>query len=155
MDSAARPVEDQSRAQNREATATFLRWCLYRMLDKEGGVGAVTLPGKAPLAELFQDLPFGPDALDSPTALLNALVGSEVEIAGQVAAKGRIFRVETEEVALPNNGGRTSRHRLTLLTEKGLVQALLEEITALRFTDTQTNAIRSPRRRLRARLAAL
>jgi hypothetical protein len=110
------------------------------VFDKQGGVGAVTLPGKAPLTELFQDLPFGPDALDSPTALLNALVGSEVEIAGPVTAKGRIFRVEAEEVALPNNGGRTNRHRLTLMTEKGLVQALLEEITALRFTDAQANA---------------
>src|SRR5207344_2216727 len=63
------------------------------VFDKEGEVGAVSLPGKAPLAELFRDLPFGPDALNSPTALLNALVGSEVEIAGQVTAKGRIFRV--------------------------------------------------------------
>jgi Domain of unknown function (DUF4139) len=110
------------------------------VLDRQGAVGAVTLPGKAPLDELFQDLPFGPDALASPTALLNALVGSEIEIAGPVIAKGRVFRVETEEIALPNNGGRTSRHRLTLMTEKGLVQALLEEVTALRFTDAQANA---------------
>ena len=110
------------------------------VLDRQGAVGAVTLPGKAPLDELFQDLPFGPDALASPTALLNALVGSEVEIAGPVIAKGRVFRVETEEVTLPNNGGQTSRHRLTLMTEKGLVQAVLEELTALRFTDAQANA---------------
>jgi hypothetical protein len=110
------------------------------VFDKEGAVGAVSLPGKAPLAELFRDLPFGPDALNSPTALLNALVGSEVEIAGQVTAKGRVFRVETEEVTLPNNNGHTNRHRLTLVTEKGLVQALLEEVTALRFTDAQANA---------------
>jgi hypothetical protein len=84
------------------------------VLDRQGAVGAVTLPGKAPLDELFQDLPFGPDALVSPTALLNALIGSEVEIAGPVIAKGRVFRVETEEVTLPNNGGQTSRHRVVL-----------------------------------------
>ena len=100
-----------------------------------GAVGAVSLPGKAPLAELFRDLPFGPDALNSPTALLNALVGSEVEIAGNVSAKGRIFRVESEEIALPNNGGTAQRHRLTLMTDNGLVQAVLEDVTALRFTD--------------------
>src|SRR4051812_42598378 len=47
------------------------------VFDKEGAVGAVSLPGKAPLAELFRDLPFGPDALASPAALLNAMVGSE------------------------------------------------------------------------------
>lgn len=110
------------------------------VFDKEGGIGAVSLAGKAPLAELFRDLPFGPDALNSPTALLNALVGSEVEIAGQVNAKGRVFRVEDEEVALPNNGGTVTRHRLTLMTEKGIVQALLEDVTALRFTDPQAQA---------------
>jgi hypothetical protein len=110
------------------------------VLDKEGAVGAVSLPGKAPLDELFRDLPFGPDALESRTAMLNALVGSEVEITGPVSAKGRIFGVETEEVALPSNAGRTSRHRLTLMTEKGLVQALLDEITVLRFSDRQAEA---------------
>ncbi len=110
------------------------------VFDREGAVGAVSLPGKAPLAELFRDLPFGPDALNSPTALLNALVGSEVEIAGPVAAKGRVFRVDDEEVALPNNGGVTTRHRLTLMTEKGLVQAVLEDVTGLRFADPQAQA---------------
>jgi hypothetical protein len=107
------------------------------VFDKAGAIGAVSLPGKAPLAELFRDLPFGPDALDSPRALLNALIGSEVEIAGQVTAKGRVFGVEDEEIALPNNGGTATRHRLTLMTDGGLVQAILEEVTALRFSDPQ------------------
>ena len=110
------------------------------VFDRQGAIGAVSLPGKAPLAELFRDLPFGPDALNSPTALLNALVGSEIEVAGQVNAKGRVFRVESEKVALPNNGGTAERHRLTLMTENGLVQALLEEATTLRFTDPQAKA---------------
>jgi len=110
------------------------------VFDRQGSVGAVSLPGKAPLEELFRDLPFGPDALNSPTALLNALVGSDVEIAGPVTAKGRVFRVETEEVALPNNGGTTTRHRLTLMTDRGLVQAVLEDVTALRFADPQAKA---------------
>jgi hypothetical protein len=110
------------------------------ILDNQGAIGAVSLPGKAPIAELFRDMPFGPDALESRTALLNAFVGSEVEIGGQVAAKGRVFRVEAEEVALPNSGGKTTRHRLTLMTQTGLVQAILEEITAVRFTDPQVQA---------------
>jgi len=110
------------------------------VFDKEGTIGAVSLPGKAPLAELFRDLPFGPDALDSPRALLNALVGSEVEIAGQVTAKGRVFRVEDEDIALPDKGGVTTRHRLTLMTDRGLVQAILEEVTSLRFSDPQAKA---------------
>jgi hypothetical protein len=110
------------------------------VFDKAGAIGTVSLPGKAPLVELFRDLPFGPDALDSPRALLNALVGSEVEIAGQVIAKGRVFGVEDQEIALPNNGGTTTRHRLTLMTDRSLVQAILEEVTALRFSDPQAKA---------------
>ena len=108
------------------------------MFDRAGAVGTVSLPGKAPLPELFRDLPFGPEALNSSPDLLNALVGSEIEISGPVTAKGRVFRVVREQVALPNNGGTTARHRLTLMTPAGLTQAILEEVTELRFTDPQT-----------------
>jgi hypothetical protein len=110
------------------------------VFDREGGIGAVSLPGKAPLQELFRDLPFGPEALGSPSALLNALVGSEIEIAGPVSAKGRVFRVEPFEVRLPNDGGTLTRYRLSLMSESGLVQAVLEEVTTLQFTDPQTRA---------------
>jgi hypothetical protein len=108
------------------------------VFDTAGTIGAVSLPGKAPLPELFRDLPFGPDALNSSADLLNALIGSEVEIGGPVTAKGRVFRVQREDVALPNNGGTTYRHRLTLMTASGLVQAILEDVTELRFTDPAT-----------------
>ena len=110
------------------------------VFDREGGIGAVSLPGKAPLQELFRDLPFGPEALGSPSALLNALVGSEIEIAGPVSAKGRVFRVEPFDVRLPNDGGTLTRNRLSLMSESGLVQAVLEEVTTLQFTDPQARA---------------
>ena len=110
------------------------------VFDRSGGIGAVSLPGKAPLEELFRDLPFGPEALGSPSALLNALVGSEVEISGQVSARGRVFRVEPFEVRLPGDGGTLTRHRLSLMTNSGLVQAVLEEVTTLQFTDPQAKA---------------
>jgi len=110
------------------------------VFDRAGGIGAVSLPGKAPLTELFRDLPFGPEALNSPSALLNALVGSEIEIGGQVSAKGRVFRVEPFEVRLPNEGGTLTRHRLSLMTDTGLVQAVLEDVTTLQFTDPQAKA---------------
>jgi hypothetical protein len=110
------------------------------VFDKAGTIGPISLPGQAPLAELFRDLPFGPDALDSSRALLDGLVGSEVEIAGPVNAKGRVFRVEDQQVALPNNGGTTTRHRLSLMTGGGLVQAMLEDVTTLRFPDSQVRA---------------
>ena len=110
------------------------------VFDREGALGAVTLTGKAPLQELFRDLPFGPDAINSPASLINALVGSEIEIDGQVKARGRVFRVADEKTRLPDNGGEIIRHRLTLLTDNGLVQAVLEDVSALRFVDPQTNA---------------
>src|SRR5262249_30061399 len=110
------------------------------VFDKSGGIGPVSPARPAPVAELFHDLPFGPDALGSSRALLNAVVGSEVEIAGPVNAKGRVFRVEDQEIALPNNGGTTTRHRLTLMTDGGLVQAILEDVTTLRFPDPQVKA---------------
>jgi hypothetical protein len=108
------------------------------VFDRAGAVGTVSLPGKTPLPELFRDLPFGPEALNSSPDLLNALVGSEIEISGPVTAKGRVFKVVREQVALANNGGTTARHRLTLMTPGGLTQAILEEVTELRFTDPQT-----------------
>jgi hypothetical protein len=108
------------------------------VFDRAGAVGTVSLPGKTPLPELFRDLPFGPEALNSSPDLLNALVGTEIEISGPVTAKGRVFRVVREQVTLPNNGGTTARHRLTLMTSAGLTQAVLEEVTELRFTDPQT-----------------
>jgi hypothetical protein len=108
------------------------------IFDAAGSIGAVSLPGRTPLTELFRDLPFDQAALESQSALLNALVGAEVEIEGDVSAKGRVFRVEEETTQQPNNGGQTERHRLTLVTEKGFVQAILEEVTALRFTDPKT-----------------
>jgi len=105
------------------------------VFDSAGALGPISLPGRDPLEELFRDLPFDHAALASPPALLNALVGSEVEISGPVSARGRIFRVEPERVALPDNGGTLTHHRLSLMTDKGLVQAVLEDVTALSFTD--------------------
>lgn len=110
------------------------------IFDEESAIGAVSLPGRAPLAELFRDLPFGPDALNSLPALLNTLTGSEVEIDGSVSAKGRLLRIVEETVQLPENGGQTTRHRMTLMTGNGLVQAVLEELASVRFTDPATQA---------------
>jgi len=111
--------------------------------DTAAGIGVVSLPGKVPLAELFRDLPFGPDALASRVELLRALIGTEIEISGPVAAKGRLLRIEDEDVALPNGGGRTTKHRLTLMTGRAnsaMVQAILEDVAELRFSDPQISA---------------
>ena len=67
-------------------------------------------------------------------------MGAEVEIEGNVNATGRVFRIEDEQVQLPNNGGQILKHRLTLVTANGFVQAILEDAKALRFTDPQLRA---------------
>src|SRR5436190_23217093 len=41
--------------------------------DSKGGVGSAQLAGRDPLSQMFNDLPFGAEALASPAALLNAL----------------------------------------------------------------------------------
>ncbi len=68
------------------------------IFDQEGAIGAVSLPGQAPLQELFRDLPFNEEALGSLPALLNALVGAEIEIEGPAMARGRLLRVVPEVV---------------------------------------------------------
>jgi hypothetical protein len=110
------------------------------IFDQAGAIGAVSLPGKAPLAELFRDLPFGPEALNSLPELLNAMVGSEISIDGAVNAEGRLLRVVEKVVTLPNNGGQVTRHWLVLMTETGLMQAVVEDLSSIRFVDAEAQA---------------
>ncbi|MBX2806823.1 MAG: DUF4139 domain-containing protein [Hyphomicrobiales bacterium] len=110
------------------------------IFDQQSAIGGVSLPGRAPLEELFRDLPFGPDALESLPNLLNTLVGSEVEIDGETSAKGRLLKVTEETVQLPDSGGQAVQHRLTLMTETGLVQAVLQNLGSVQFTNAETQA---------------
>src|SRR5215469_18196385 len=48
--------------------------------DDKGGVGGLSLPGREPLTQLFKDLPFDQQSLDSAAQLLAALKGAEVTI---------------------------------------------------------------------------
>lgn len=102
--------------------------------DDEGGVGDISLPGQEPLREVFREMPFGPEALSSPASLFNALRGAEVESIGARAVSGRILSVTQENTALAD-GGTITRHRLSLMTDEGLRQLILEEADALQFTD--------------------
>jgi hypothetical protein len=110
------------------------------VFDALGAVGTVSLPGREPLDQLFRDLPFDAKALEGPLSLINALVGTEVEIKGPVDARGRILKVTRETVHTPEGRDSTIRHRLSLITDRGIVQAVFEDITSLAFTDPQTRA---------------
>ena len=103
--------------------------------DDAGAVSHITLPGKESLEQIFRDLPFSPAALSSAVDLLNAVQGATVEINGASALRGQLLKVTAETVALPNQQGSVTRHRLTLMTAQGLRQALLEDSDTVRFSD--------------------
>lgn len=108
--------------------------------DDKGGIGTVDLPGQEPLETAFRELPFSPDDLNSPTALLNAMKGAEVRVAGARELSGRLLSVTEETTQLPNGGGIVSRHRVSLMTAEGLRQLVLEETDSLRFADPRVQA---------------
>jgi hypothetical protein len=108
--------------------------------DDRGAPGAVSLPGADPMAAALRAAPFTVDDLSSPAALLQALRGAEVQVAGPRAVTGRILSVTEETVRLPGDGGEILRRRLTLSTPDGLRQLMLEEADSLRFTDPSLQA---------------
>ena len=103
-----------------------------RVDDPAGGMPTLRLPGRQPLAESFRTLPFPPSAFASAEALLAALVGEGVRLPG--GATGAILAVTPFELVQPNNGGTTTRHRLTIATATGLETAVLEDTPGLEFT---------------------
>jgi hypothetical protein len=103
--------------------------------DDKGGVGGLSLPGREPLAQAFKDLPFDQESLGSPADLLATLKGAEVTIGGARAITGRIVSVQKETVTLADGKATTERTRVTLLTDRGLQQFILEEAENLQFAD--------------------
>ena len=108
--------------------------------DDTGRLGEVSLPGREPLREAFRELPFGPEALESPVALLDALRGAEVDSIGARDVAGRIVAVTPEAAQLPNGQGTVVRHRLSLMTDDGLQQLIVEDSDAIRFADSDLQA---------------
>lgn len=103
--------------------------------DDKGGVGGLSLPGREPLAQAFKDLPFDQDSLSSPADLLSTLKGAQVTVGGARAITGRIVSVQEETVSLNDGKATTKRTRVTLLTDRGLQQFILEDAENLQFAD--------------------
>jgi hypothetical protein len=103
------------------------------VFDSAGGVADVELPGRDNTVQAFGDAPFGPEALASPTAYLNALRGTDVVVQGPRPMTGRIVRAEpvTETVDKTT----TQRTRVTLLGADGLHQFVLEDADTVQVTD--------------------
>ena len=104
--------------------------------DDSGTAGEITLPGREPLNRSFVDLPFDRAALDSAPALLNALQGAEVRVTGTKPMSGRLLRV-VEETSRGADGLAISRNRVTLVTDAGIEQVILEDAGSIAFADPE------------------
>lgn len=107
------------------------------VFDNSEQLGGITLPGRAPLSQVFRDLPFSQHDINSPVALLNALQGAAVTVTGPTQISGRIIRVVPETITLDHGRQVMTRHRLTLSSDNGLKQTMLEDLGAIRFDDAK------------------
>src|SRR3984893_9738999 len=104
--------------------------------DDGGTADEITLPGREPLTQAFVDLPFDRAALDSAPALRNALQGANVRVTGAKPMSGRLLRV-VEETARGADNLAIPRNRVTLLTDAGIEQFILEDANSLAFIDPE------------------
>ncbi len=109
------------------------------VFDSAGGVGGVGLPGRDDSPAAFGDLPFGPQSLGSARDDLNGLQGVVVAVKGPRPMTGRLLRAESvREIAAPPGGAPdagVARTRVTLLTDSGLEQFVLEEAESVQVAD--------------------
>ncbi|MBS0546976.1 MAG: DUF4139 domain-containing protein [Proteobacteria bacterium] len=103
--------------------------------DDKGGIGGLSLPGREPLKQTFKDMPFDEASLQSPADLLSALKGAQVSVGGSRAMSGRVISVQPETTVTKDGNSTTQRTRVTLLTEQGLQQFVLEDAENLQFAD--------------------
>lgn len=109
------------------------------VFDSAGGVGGIALPGRDGTRAAFGDVPFGPEALQSPVAYLNALQGVEVTVRGPQPMRGRILRAEPVSENVGPAGSPVARvaqrTRVSLLGADGLRQFVLEDAEAVQIDD--------------------
>jgi hypothetical protein len=107
------------------------------VFDSQGGVGAVTLPGRDATRAAFGDVPFGPEALEDPLAFLNSLRGVALEVRGARPMTGQVVRAERVPEPVPGSreGGTVERTRVTLLTAEGIRQFVLEDAESVQVAD--------------------
>ena len=108
--------------------------------DDKGGVGGLSLPGKEPLKQAFKDLPFDDNALLSTEGLLTALKGARVTVSGSRSLSGRIVSLQPEASTSKDGTTLGVRNRVTLLTDSGLQQFVIEDMESLQFDDPAIRA---------------
>jgi hypothetical protein len=108
--------------------------------DDKGGIGGLSLPGKEPLKQAFKDMPFDENALISTEGLLTALKGAQVTVRGPRAMTGRIVSLQPEASTSKDGTTLGVRNRVTLMTESGLQQFVIEDMESLQFDDPAIRA---------------
>ena len=122
------------------------------VLDAAGSVASVELPSADASGAALAGLPIPRAALDRPLDLLNALQGVSVTVAGPTPMTGRILHAEPPQPLTVGRDGADQplgKTRVTLLTDAGLQQFVLEDVAAVQVADPALRA------RLLAALAAL
>ncbi len=99
--------------------------------DGQGSIGGVSLPGLDPIAQTLKQLPFDAAALNKPAALLEALRGAEISVAGKLPMRGRIVSV----LPIAATDKDPMKHQVMLMTAQGMQQFVLETAENLQFED--------------------
>ncbi len=110
------------------------------VFDSAGAIGGIELPGRDGTASAFGDVPFTPEALDSPLTFLNSLQGVALEITGPRPMTGRLLRAEQITLPAPQGQPATPRTRVTLLSTDGLRQFILEDAETVQVADPALRA---------------
>lgn len=108
------------------------------IFDRGGAISNVTLPGKQPVAEVFKDLPFTQDQLENPMMLLNAYQGATVtmKLPGSAEVSGKLLQVRPE-TAVINDKAEVTKHRVSVMTDTGIRQAVMEDLESIQFEDAK------------------
>ena len=107
--------------------------------DPAGQVADIRLPGKEPLQTFFQDQRFNQNALGNPVQLLNTLRGAEIAIDSPRKITGRLMAILPEQDKGEDGKQTIIRNRITVMTDQGVQQVILEQIDHLRFIDPALN----------------
>jgi hypothetical protein len=110
------------------------------VFDSAGSVGAAELPGRDGTRAAFAGVPLGPAALRSALDYLNSLQGTMFTVAGPRAMSGRLLRAEAVNEPAPPPAHSVARTRVTLLTDAGLQQFVLEDADSVQVADPALRA---------------
>lgn len=109
--------------------------------DFDGGsVGVVTYTAKDPLERILDS--FGVDLQENGTLaeLLGSLRGERIRIQGPVAMEGVILSVEKFQRTRPDGETLTTIDMLNILTDAGMQQLVISELTGIKLLNEKTAA---------------